>query len=240
MVEDRSYNVFRHLARFWSQERNLTVLLGVVVFDFFVLSSVTSGMGERPVISILNNLFFSLLLLAGVVALTRHKVVQTGIGIIVAFIIVVRWGRLIFGVTGLEAWDLSLSLVSTVTFVAVVLGHVFKEGPMTSHRIQGAIAAYLLIAMSFALAFFLLEFLSPGSFRFPDGRLTLDSQSWRVFYYFSVTTFTTTGYGDITPVHPVARNLAMAEALVGQLYPAILLARLVTLHVDTQRSRKDK
>jgi len=240
VAEKQNYNVFRHLSRFWSEERNLTVLLGIIVFDFFILSSLTSAMRESPVISILNNLVFSLLLLAGVIALTRHKVVQVGIALIVSFIVLVRWGRLVFGGTWLEGWDIFFSLVSSVAFVIVVLGHVFKDGPMTGHRIQGAIAAYLLIAMSFALAYFFLEFMSPGSFRFPDGALTLNSQSWRVFYYFSVTTFTTTGYGDITPVQPIARNLAMAEALVGQLYPAILLARLVTLHVDAQRTKRDK
>ncbi len=111
---------------------------------------------------------------------------------------------------------------------------------MTSHRIQGATAAYLLIAFSFALAYFLLEFLVPGSFRFPGGEANLNSESWRVFYYYSIITLTTLGYGDIIPVHPVARNLAAAEALIGQLYPAILLARLVTLHAQTTRPKKDE
>lgn len=232
----------RHLFRFWSEERNLTVLLGILIFDYFILSSLTSGLGERPIISILNNLFFSLLLMAGVIALTRYKVIQGIFAVIVALIILVRLARLIFGVTWLNGWDIFLSLVSTVAFIVVVLGHVFKDkgGPMTSHRIQGATAAYLLIAMAFALTYFLIEFVSPGSFRFPDGSISLDSQSWRVFYYFSVVTLTTTGYGDITAIHPIARNMVMAEALIGQLYPAILLARLVTLHAQARPSKKDE
>lgn len=49
------------------------------------------------------------------------------------------------------------------------------------------------------------------------------------FIYFSFVTLTTVGYGDVTPVHPVARSLAVAEARAGQLYPAIRLARLVSL-----------
>jgi hypothetical protein len=55
-------------------------------------------------------------------------------------------------------------------------------------------------------------------------------------------TLTTVGFGDIAAVHPVARSLVMVEALVGTLYPAILLARLVTLQIETRRSqggRKD-
>ena len=56
------------------------------------------------------------------------------------------------------------------------------------------------------------------------------------FVYFSFVTLTTVGYGDVTPVHPVARSLAVAEALIGQLYPAILLARLVSLATGSERA----
>jgi hypothetical protein len=53
--------------------------------------------------------------------------------------------------------------------------------------------------------------------------------------YFSLTTLTTTGFGDITPVHPFARSLANLEAIIGQLYPATILARLVTLELEHRR-----
>jgi voltage-gated potassium channel Kch len=52
--------------------------------------------------------------------------------------------------------------------------------------------------------------------------------------YFSFVTLTTTGYGDIVPLHPYARSLANIEAVIGQLYPATLLARLVTLELKSR------
>jgi voltage-gated potassium channel Kch len=52
--------------------------------------------------------------------------------------------------------------------------------------------------------------------------------------YFSFVTLTTTGYGDIVPIHPYARSLANIEAVIGQLYPATLLARLVTLELKSR------
>jgi hypothetical protein len=52
--------------------------------------------------------------------------------------------------------------------------------------------------------------------------------------YFSIVTLTTVGYGDITPVHPIARSISNLEAIIGQLYPATLLARLVTLQTGDQ------
>ena len=59
----------------------------------------------------------------------------------------------------------------------------------------------------------------------------------RELTYFSVVTLTTTGFGDITAVHPVARTLVMLEALVGQLYPAIILAWLVSLAIMHQKEK---
>lgn len=233
-------SVLKPVFEFWSEERNLSVLLGILIFDYFVLPAMGSVIERRLAGVFLQDLTFSLLLLTGVVSLTRYKAVQMIFAIIVVFIITARWGRLLFGFTWLVGWEISLSCVTSVAFGAVVLGHVYKEGPMTGHRIQGAIAAYLLFAMAFALAHFLVEYIMPGSFQFQGGPLRVDNQSWKIFYYYSITTLTTLGYGDITPVHPIARILAMVESLVGQLYPAILIARLVTLHAQTPRPRKDK
>ena len=56
--------------------------------------------------------------------------------------------------------------------------------------------------------------------------------------YFSLTTITTTGYGDVTPVHPLARSLASLEGVFGQLFPATLIARLIALHVSHQQSTR--
>jgi hypothetical protein len=209
-----------------------------VIFEFFILSSITSALGENLLLKLLNNLTLSLLLLTGVLALTRHRIIQILFGVIVSLIIAVHWGRLLFSADWLIGWDLFLSFVSFVAFTVVVLGHVFKEGPMTRHRIEGAVAAYLLLAMAYALAYLLTEFELPGSFLVPAGEMRLTEQSWRLFYYFSISTLTTLGYGDVTPALPIARNLVMSEALIGQLYPAILLARLVSLHTETRNSKR--
>jgi hypothetical protein len=89
----------------------------------------------------------------------------------------------------------------------------------------GGIAAYPLLGVAWAEAFALLEALRPGSF---SGAVGL-AEGGRGWFYFSFVTLTTVGYGDILPVHPAARSLAMLEAVTGPLYNAILLARLVPL-----------
>jgi hypothetical protein len=131
-----------------------------------------------------------------------------------------------------------LMLACTAGFLAIVLWHVFREGPVTVHRIQGAVAGYLLISVIFAIAYSLIDILQPGSFQMPDALSRYGEPPGRLFYYFSVVTLTTTGFGDITAVNPFARSLVMMEALIGQLYTAILIARLVSLHVETKREKR--
>jgi hypothetical protein len=133
-----------------------------------------------------------------------------------------------------QALALGMGLLSLLLFLVVVLGRTLREGPVSVHRIQGAIAAYLLLGVLWAQAFALLAHLRPGAFagpvNFADGP--------RAFLYYSFVTLTTVGYGDVLPVHPAARSLAMAEAVTGPLYLAILVARLVSLSLPVAGERR--
>jgi hypothetical protein len=118
--------------------------------------------------------------------------------------------------------------------VGAVLAHVFKSTRITRETIAGAICAYLLIGAMWAHVFSIVENVSPGSFA--DNSIEADAasgpepirdQSDR-FTYFSFVTLTTLGYGDVTPLTRPAKNLAALEAIFGQLYLAVLIARLVS------------
>jgi hypothetical protein len=91
------------------------------------------------------------------------------------------------------------------------------------------------MAVLFAFLYGLTEALAPGAFNI-SGSPAGGAARGETFYYFSIVTLTTVGFGDITAAHPFARSLVMLEALIGQLYPAILIARLVTLQLETRRS----
>ena len=121
-------------------------------------------------------------------------------------------------------------LIISITLGTIVARQVFRRGRVTYHRIVGAVLLYLLIAMCFATLFAFLGLSVPDAFRgvaFEDNA-ALASE----LFYLSFATLTTTGYGDLVPVHPFARSLCNAEAVIGQLYPATLLARLVTLELS--------
>jgi len=109
---------------------------------------------------------------------------------------------------------------------------------VTGHRIRGAIVIYLLLGLIWALLYQVVALTIPGAFRLPESLTAgVPDALRRELTYFSYVTLTTTGYGDITAVHPVARTLVMLEALVGQLYPAIVLAWLVSLAVTHQKEK---
>jgi hypothetical protein len=120
-------------------------------------------------------------------------------------------------------------LIISITLGTIVARAVFRRGRITYHRIVGAVLLYLLIAVCFATLFAFVGLSIPDAFRgvmFKD-----DAALASELFYLSFVTLTTTGYGDVVPVHPLARSLCNIEAVVGQLYPATLLARLVTLEL---------
>jgi hypothetical protein len=122
-------------------------------------------------------------------------------------------------------------IVCTLGFV--VARKVFEQGAVSYHRIVGAVLLYLLIALAFVSLFTLVGLLVPNAF---NGLVLEDNQKMASsLIYFSFVTLTSTGYGDIYPVHPVARSLCNLETIIGQLYPATLLARLVTLEIEGRR-----
>jgi Ion channel len=132
-----------------------------------------------------------------------------------------------------------LYLVAAAWFIIVItLGfavarRVFGPGRINFHRIVGAVLLYLLIALAFVSLFTLVGLLVPNAF---SGLVLEDNQKMAsTLIYFSFVTLTSTGYGDIYPVHPVARSLCNLETIIGQLYPATLLARLVTLELEGRR-----
>jgi hypothetical protein len=120
-------------------------------------------------------------------------------------------------------------LIIAITLGVIVARAVFKPGRVTYHRIVGAVLLYFLVAVGFATLFAFVGLSTSEAFKgvtFEDNA-ALASE----LFYLSFATLTTTGYGDIIPIHPLARSLCNMEAVIGQLYPATLLARLVTLEV---------
>jgi hypothetical protein len=126
--------------------------------------------------------------------------------------------------------DLMAILTLGSALIWVVARAVFAAGRVTYHRVVGALLLYLTIGGTFAGLYGILALLVPHALtQMPppqDGPAIIAH-----LLYFSFETLTSTGYGDIVPVHPFARAIANLESVFGQLYPATLLARIVTLEL---------
>ena len=118
--------------------------------------------------------------------------------------------------------------------VWVVAHAVYAPGRITLQRLQGAIVVYLNLAVILAAAYGLIWELIPDAFA-NIAPPTVDQKEVGIMLYFSLTTLTTTGYGDIVPVDPFARSLANLEAVVGPLFLAITVARLVSMELADRR-----
>jgi voltage-gated potassium channel Kch len=178
------------------------------------------------------NVTFTALLFTGLAAVVTGLVARVAVGALVLASVTLRWAGQSPHLPGTPAMAAGSAVVVLGVFTYLVLLRTLSPGPITRHRVEGAIAVYLLIAMSFAAVFELLEVLAPGSLRI--GAVQPENLRQAVGY-FSVVTLTTVGYGDMTPVTPLARRLAGLEGLIGQLYPAIIIGWMI----GSMRRRED-
>jgi hypothetical protein len=209
----------------------LTILLVLLVLLLFVAVPLQAALGlEFGVFGFA----VTLVMIAGILVLSGSWIVLAiGLLAVAAHIYVLllhEWREASYARLYLVA---GIWLTLSTTFAIAVARAVFAEGPVSHHRVVGGILLYLLLAMIFASLFLVVGASIPNAFA---GLTIKDTQGLgSKIIYFSFVTLTSVGYGDIAPVHPFARSLCNLEAICGQLYPAILLARLVSLFMEDRR-----
>jgi hypothetical protein len=123
---------------------------------------------------------------------------------------------------------------------AATLRFVLRRGVVDSERIYAALSVYLFAGLMFGVAYHAMERAWPGSLRLTSGEIAPMAPNLMTSIYFSFVTLATLGYGDVVPLSALARATATLEAVGAQLYLAVLIARLVSLHAtesDRGRSR---
>ncbi len=218
---------------FWSAESGLTGLLIFTLAYLFVVCA----LGDFSFGGLVGRLLFSLIIVAGVLTAFRQHWVRFLVIVLAVAGLTLTWVAHIH-----QSWNLTiLNAVLGMLFIGLLLAflmvQVFQAGTVTAHRIRGAIVVYLLIGGMWSFIYYIVALTMPQAFNWPKGLATGDWQAvQQVLTYFSFTTLTTVGFGDVTPAIPLTRTLAIFEGLAGQLYLVVTLTRLVSLSVTCPAS----
>lgn len=146
----------------------------------------------------------------------RHLIISSGLGIAFAL---VNWINFFFNHAALTVSNALISTIFFVYVVHVIIQYITREHEVNGNTIYGAISGYLLIGFMFASIYGFVNTLVPKSFS--------TQTDWGNLVYYSFSTLTTTGIGDITATTSLTRSLTIVEAITGVLYVAILIAALV-------------
>ncbi|MEE8093840.1 MAG: ion channel [Gammaproteobacteria bacterium] len=199
----------------------LTLALLILLFLVAVAEQTAAAWGRGAM-----QLGFLLVLVVAIWTVRRsHGVFRSGLGIL-GFLVLLTAASYSFSTTGVRLLQLAslatlFSGIAWLTFRQVL----FTPGPIDQNRLFGAISIYLLLGIIWAMFYVSVLEVDPDAFNGADAGPWLESIP--EFVYFSFVSLTTLGYGDISPATPITRYLVYVEAIVGQLYIAIMIAGLV-------------
>ena len=160
-------------------------------------------------------------LLASAIALGGHRAARGLIFGVASLALASRWLHAANGIDTTVLLDASAMAVATGTFAGMLLADVFAHGKLPDRLIAGLLA-YIFIGTTWAQIYHAIDTVRPGALSLPG---TVHSVS--EYIYFSFATLTSVGYGDVLPVNPIVRSLAVLEALTGQLYLVLVVSRFV-------------
>jgi len=205
----------------------MLLLLSLFIFVFVPIIS------RGQIGAIFLKVIYSVILLTGILSVSKNRKYLILVSTLAVIGLIVNWLSQIEPTTPILIAHDFAAILYNLFFAMAILIKTFKKGEITYHRIVGSIVVYLLFGLTFAYVFHAVYLIGgPSSFN------NINTAGLRDCLYFSFTSLTTMGYGDITPVHPLARSLANLEALFGQLYPAILIARLVSMEFESSSKKK--
>jgi hypothetical protein len=206
----------------------LTIILLIVLFSSSVIN-------ERGLRNAIIGVGFSVMVIFAIWSVGRRLRVAT---VALALPTVLgHWTLVLSNSLALRAVGFVIVSVFLTFLTLVILLAVFRDETVTADTIVGAVCAYFLLGMTWGTYYAALLLLSPGALSVSSG--LVNAAAWAgeptmplspLMQYYSFTTLATLGYGDVSPLTAGARALSVFEGVTGQLYLAVLIARLVGIH----------
>ena len=244
MAVDRDERGFAALRR-WVLEQRFIVLLATLLVFLILLPFIRMlGREGGRLPRLLNTLTFLVVLLSAVFAVSRYRV-----GKVISVLLASASTAL--GITHALTRSAPITLsyyLATMLFLAYVIiavvAYLFRPQRVTIDMICASLCVYLMIGLLWSVLYSTVELNVPGSFSMPNpgvDRMQFGAGNSALPVYYSFVTLSTLGYGDISPRSMPARLLSAGEALIGQLFLAVLVARFVGLHIaHAQEQKRDE
>jgi hypothetical protein len=233
MAKNKQFLFLNHL---WDKESGLSGMFVLLFIMHFVLIPI---FGSYSSFMVIINVFWMMFLIAGIISLSKSKKQTFLLTIIPFFFVLFGWISVFRQTPFIHLGEIIFTIATFGLLILLVLKKVFEPGPITEYRVIGSIVVYMVLANLWSVIYqFIYEHI-PGAFQItlpPFESNTLQAN----FLYFSYITITTTGYGDIFPLHPFARAMVQIEAIIGVLYPVILIGRLVSDANENKTKQKQK
>lgn len=209
----------------------LSLLIILVAYPMFIQNTMASKIFAA---------FVSLILVSGVYVVTRETKWKFVVSLTIAVpTMIMLWADEFLDEVMIEIVGHIFMILFGFFTVYCILSYITNAKKVTKDILAGAASAYLLIGISWSFLYGVLHLLAPGSFAISEALPQSIERTWPIFNYFSFTTLTTLGYGDITPISERAQSLAVLEAATGVLFSAMLIAKLVGTHLY-QHMQEDK
>lgn len=204
------------------------ILLILLIFVIYPLSD------ESLLMKIIYNIILTLILISSTLSIDVRRELKW---MLILFAFIVFFSNILSIYVDYDPLTIIHLIIRTLFLYLVayfILKKILFSSEITVYSIAGSITVYLLLGVIWALNYTIIYKISESSFIFTQEKVTENTVVWS-FLYYSFTTLTTLGYGDILPNGPIARSFAMLEGLIGQLYPVILIDRLVSSNIATNK-----
>lgn len=210
--------------------QSLRSRFGVLFIALLAAIAVPPMLPPGRTLSFLFAMFLTGVLFSGLFAVSKERKNFLAGVLLVIPAVTLNWWNEFTPVPGAEFIGAILTTMFLFYLGWLIFLHILTSGRVDTNLVYAAICVYLLLGYTCGMIFYLIELANPDAAVLAGAIDSIAPREGEAVYY-SFVTLTTLGYGDIVPKHDMARALAMLEAITGQLYLVVLLARLVALHM---------
>ncbi len=212
-------SAFPAMRRSLKKNRALSLLIALLMF------LITLPFFESNMMGIVYLLFFTFVLLSGIYAVSYNMRHVAGGVLLAAPTLITAWSNVFIRDQQILNAEMTFLTIFLMYTIAVILKHILSVRTVRLNELYGAICVYIMVGMTFGVVYALLHSLDSGAIAFPPGETTASMTS---FFYFSFVSMSSTGFSGFTAVSPMARSIVIVQVIIGVMYVAALIGKLVS------------